>query len=74
MSTRYIPDVEGTLPHKPNEEKRIDGMTAYDILHKYPDCPGLPRARSMTQARIDYYHYQDGIIQWYIDNVKNLKS
>jgi hypothetical protein len=56
------------------EERDItseDGLTAYDILRKYPECPiRLPFARSMTQARIDYEHVRKSIIQWY-NNTQN---
>jgi hypothetical protein len=48
--------------------KRIDGLSAYDIL-KIEGCPiTLPRARSMTQARLDYEGREDQIFEWYLNN------
>lgn len=42
-----------------------NGVTGYDIL-RMPGCPRqLPTARSMTQARNDYYHLLPTLIQWY---------
>lgn len=44
------------------EEKNISG---YDIL-RLPGCPhSLPKARSLTQARDDYYHLLPNLIHWY---------
>lgn len=47
-----------------------DGLTAYDIRRKHPECPfKIPTgARSMTSAMIDYESVQDGIITWYEKN------
>lgn len=45
-------------------------ITGYDIL-KLPGCPySLPTARSMTQARGDYYHLLPNLISWYNKQVK----
>ena len=45
--------------------KHFFGKTAYDIL-AMRGCPiKLPHATSMTQARIDYEHRQDAIMDWY---------
>lgn len=45
--------------------KTIDGLNSYDIL-RMPECPiKLPRARSMTQAKLDFEHLEDSIIEWY---------
>jgi len=49
-------------------EKRIDGLTAYDIL-EHPECPiTLPKASSMTQARIDFQSRENQVIDWYKEN------
>lgn len=49
--------------------KTIDGLTAYDIMNKYKDCPiHMPRARSMTQARIDFESREESVIEWYKEN------
>lgn len=65
---------------KDKEVERIDelkkwendnGITGYDIL-KIPGCPyNLPKARSMTQARNDYYHLLPTLIQWYLTQSPN---
>lgn len=40
-------------------------VNGYEILNM-PDCPHrLPTARSMTQARNDYYHLLPSLIIWY---------
>lgn len=50
--------------------KEINGLSAYDIL-KMPECPiKLPSARSMTQARLDFNHYEDSIIDWYKNHLE----
>jgi hypothetical protein len=49
--------------------RNADGLTAYEIMDM-PECPHkLPRARSMTQARIDYNHLEPTVFEWY-DNQK----
>lgn len=54
-------DIKGEVGNK-----TISGLSAYDIL-RMSECPlTLPTARSMTQARMDYEHREDGIISWYI--------
>lgn len=46
------------------------GLSAYDIL-KIEGCPiTLPRARSMTQARIDYETWEPAIFDWYENEYK----
>lgn len=51
------------------EKDQEDGMSAYDILREFPDCPiKLPTARSMTQARIDYQTLSPAIFEWYKNN------
>jgi hypothetical protein len=46
--------------------KTKDGKTAYEVLDNCPECPiRLPRARSMTQAKIDYEHRAERIVNWY---------
>lgn len=50
------------------KDNRISG---YDIL-RMPGCPyKLPTARSMTQARDDYYHLMPNLISWYEKNDKH---
>ena len=40
-------------------------ITGYDIL-RLPDCPyNLPKARSMTQAGIDYRTLEPALFAWY---------
>ncbi len=48
-----------------------DGKSAYDIKSEHPECPfGWDKsAKSMTQARIDFEHVQDSIINWYEANI-----
>jgi hypothetical protein len=48
-----------------NVIKTLNGLSAYQILH-IKDCPfKLPKARSMTQARLDYESLEDQILKWY---------
>ncbi len=52
-----------------------DGKNAYQIEDEHPECPHKrPKsATSMTSARIDFEHTQDSIIQWYEENILNIK-
>lgn len=55
-------------------KKTVNGLNAYDIL-RLPECHlSLPTARSMTQAKIDYEHREDGIINWYINDYLTQKK
>jgi len=55
-------------------KKNKEGLSAYDILD-IEGCPiTLPKARSMTQARIDYEQREEQIFQWYENNKSNLKT
>ena len=53
------------------EERGFTDAVLYMILH-LPECPiALPRARSMTQARLDLEHLKPGIIKWYNTQTPN---
>lgn len=52
--------------------KYVAGKNAYDII-KMPESPfTLPKARSMTQARIDFEAIEDRAIEWYINYIKTV--
>jgi hypothetical protein len=54
------------------DPKTKDGKNAYDVLRERNDCPiRLPRARSMTQAKIDYEQRANDIIKWYNNQKEN---
>lgn len=47
-----------------------DGKSAYEVIKEVgndnlPSGVNLPTARSMTQARIDYQHRAQRIVDWY---------
>lgn len=49
----------------------VNGLTAYDAI-KMQDAPikSLPKARSMTQARIDYRQAEETLIPFLIEREK----